>query len=69
MGNGLTGKQIRKVWFGKDGAEAIECNNETTLEILNEFHGEYDIDWIIVKTNGVEKTRINTKYVETIEWV
>uniref|UniRef100_A0A6H1ZA13 Uncharacterized protein n=1 Tax=viral metagenome TaxID=1070528 RepID=A0A6H1ZA13_9ZZZZ len=67
MKNGLFAKSI---WLpGNEGrADGVIAKNGLILETLNEFHGEYDIDWIIQKENGVEVARHNTKYIETIIW-
>lgn len=42
------------------------------LEILNEEHGDYDIDWILMRCkDGVdckEVERYSCKYIQSIAW-
>lgn len=63
-----TGKKVATVYFGNgDKVSAPEAGG--TLEILNESHGTYDMDWVVQKNGeGVETSRHNMTYVESIIW-
>ena len=65
-------KKAKRIYFGRDGecmaeAKKSEGYNKEII-LVNEFHGEYDLDWFIVIENGLEIARHNAKFVETIEW-
>ena len=68
----LEGKKAKRIYYGKDG----ECYQEAKIadnyvkEIImtNTYHGEYDIIWFCVFENGVETSRHNAKFIESIEW-
>ena len=67
-----TGKKAKRIYYGRDG----ECLQEAkqsdgyVKEIIFEdiFYGEYSIDWFVVYENGIETSRHNAKYIESIEW-
>jgi hypothetical protein len=44
------------------------------LETLNEFHGDYDMDWIVMKLrdgspSGKEVERYNCRFIVGIVWI
>jgi hypothetical protein len=69
MKSGLKVKWIQ--WAeGRDFIEAKKRGDITVaLEILNENHGSYDLDWVIEKHNGKEVARHNCKLIESIAWI
>lgn len=64
------GSLIQKIYFPSDGYASSQVSCSKTVEIIlqNEFHGEYDIDWAIVKRDGAEIVRHNLKYIQSIVW-
>lgn len=51
------------------GGAVFKASDSETMVVVNEFHGEYDIDWIVHKdSEGKEIRRLNTKMVEMIVW-
>lgn len=66
-----SGIKVKEIGWGSNtesGYIRLTKTNERTMETLNEYHGEYDLDWVIEKINGKEIARHNTKYIETIVW-
>ena len=68
----MQGKKVKRIYYGRDGEclqEAKKSDNYRKEIILNNnFHGEYDLVWVVVVVNGIETLRINAKFIETIEW-
>ena len=62
-----SGIKIRAIYF--PNGERVVANYSCTLETLNEFHGEYDIDWVILLQDGNETARYNTRHIESIVWL
>ena len=61
-------EQVKGVyWPGDDGATRDFTGEYRAFAIL-ENHGEYDLPWIIVMKNGEEASRINVRFLESIEW-
>lgn len=48
--------------------EKISGINGFDIILQNEYHGEYDIDWAIVRSGNIEQARHNLKYVESVIW-
>jgi hypothetical protein len=46
----------------------LDLGVSCSLSIFNDFHGEYDIDWIIVSQNGKEIERHAINQYTTIYW-
>jgi hypothetical protein len=66
MKNIEDGRSIHSIYF-PNGDCVIAGNNET-LEIQNDYHGDYCIDWAILTRNGDEIARYNCRFIETIRW-
>ena len=63
-----SGMKIREIYFPDGKSRGTDDNSR--LETLSEFHGEYDIDWVVViDVDGKEIARHNTRYVESIVWL
>ena len=72
MSEKLDGKLVKS--FTLIGNEENRClfhkaTETCQFKIVNDFHGEYDIDWIVAIEGGREVARWNTKNVEHIEWL
>lgn len=70
--NQMEGKKAKRIYYGKDGeciqeAKKTEGYCKEIILTVNE-HGEYDLVWFMVFENGVETSRHNAKFIETIEW-
>lgn len=64
-----TGRKVKEIsWGCGRDAEFMASGYGVTLEILNEFHGEYDLDWVVKKIDGREVVRYNCKTIDTIVW-
>lgn len=63
-------KRIKKIILPATPIEQVEVSDVCgkQLYIMNDFHGEYCIDWVIVEQGGVEIARYNCKFIETIIW-
>ena len=62
-----TGRKVKMVIFNSQ--EQLQSTDEFTLEILNEYHGTYDLDWILQKdAMGKEIGRHNVQSIESIIW-
>lgn len=72
MKNGLTGKKVSMISLpDPTGGSVFKPNKDEGewMEVVNEYHGEYDLDWIIhCHSDGTEHRRYNVKLVEMIEW-
>lgn len=70
--NTMEGKKAKRIYYGKDGEYVQEAKTAdgccTEIILTSNYHGEYDLVWFIVFENGIEKSRYNAKYIETIEW-
>ena len=66
-----SGKKVATIYFGKEGEVCIRANEKEKKEIVleTEYHGEYDLVWFVVLKDGVEESRHNAKFVETVEWL
>jgi hypothetical protein len=62
----LDGKQIESVYY-PDGSRLV-AKDDITLEWLNTFHGDHDVDWIIQKKSGKEVARFVARHAESITW-
>ena len=65
------GRVIQEVWFGVgEAASRIRADENTTLKMVNEYHGTYDADWIVMlrKSDGVEVERHNPLTASSIIW-
>lgn len=67
------GKRIKEFWWPEDEMETGRCMKSCPsmqIELANEFHGDHDEDWIVVKnpTTGREISRHNPRYMESIIW-
>ena len=60
------GKQVHRVWLS--GGEESQFFGEYKAFYHYEYHGEYDDAWIVVYKNDIEAQRLNTRYLEGIEW-
>jgi len=72
MSEKLDGKLIKSfTMIGPlmDSSVFHKATEACQFKIVNDFHGEYDIDWIVAIENGKEVERWNTKNVEHIEWL
>jgi hypothetical protein len=68
-----SGIKVKSIWWnaGSEGYVSglvAGTGKVRTMETLNEFHGEYDLDWVIEKHDGVEVSRHNCKLIESINW-
>lgn len=59
-----TGERIRSVIFEGDPGVVFD------LEVVNEYHGDYDIDWGVRRDSvtGAEIERYNLRYALQIIW-
>jgi len=70
--NTMEGKKAKRIYYGRDG----ECLQEAQKKegyckeiiLTSNYHGEYDLVWFMVYENGIEISRHNAKFIETIEW-
>ena len=61
-----SGIQIERICFGNQ--DVVVAKDAVTLETLNEFHGAYDLDWVVKMEDGRETARFNVSHIETIIW-
>lgn len=54
-------------WESAEG-EQVEARNNITLEFHDEYMGDHSEHWIIQKKDGVEVSRHNTRYIQSIIW-
>jgi len=66
------GKKAKRIYYGREGEclqEAITKDDYKKEIIFEEQNlGEYGIGWFVVYENGVEVSRHNAKFIESIEW-
>ncbi len=61
--------KIREIWFLSAGVYHILRPKEgQSLILKNEYHGEYDIDWVCLMEKGKELSRHNVKFIASIVW-
>jgi len=59
--------KVREFWYDNETRATLAENQ--TCELQNEFHGEYDVDWLIVfDQNGHELRRVRADRVLEIVW-
>lgn len=70
MSDETIGKKVALLsLFDPSGGCVFKPEDGETMEVVNEFHGDYDMDWIIqFRADGSERRRFNMKLVEMIEW-
>ena len=64
----MEGRKAMRIYYGRDGECSQEAKNGREIILHKDYHGEYDIVWFVVFENGIEVSRHNAKYIETIEW-
>jgi hypothetical protein len=65
----IDGKLVKEIWFAN--GDRVASGNGHTMKVINDFHGQYDIDWIaLFDEAGKEIRRWNAtcSSVEGIEW-
>ena len=72
-GNKNIGRKIKACFWPDSEGEKGRClfanmHGAGELVMRQEFHGEYDCDWVIELLNGKEIARHNPRYMETIQW-
>ena len=60
------GLEAKSIWF--ENGEGVQASGDMRLITLNEFHGEYDLDWMLVMDGEKEVARHNLKHVTSIIW-
>jgi len=64
------GREVEELWFcyvnGTDGV--YRCAPGQKMILPNEFHGQYDEDWVCIYEGDKEIMRYNTKFIATIKW-
>jgi len=65
-----SGKMVKRIWWnGANGDESKSSKDGQHMVTLNEYHGDYDLDWVLlVDGNGKELERHNGRYIASIEW-
>ena len=65
-----SGRMVERIWWnGANGDESAAPGEHQHMVTLNEYHGEYDVDWVLlVDGNGHEMARYNTRYLASIVW-
>jgi len=61
-------KSITLQFDGHTCAREVATDTRTMIAV-NEYHVEYDLDWVLVIENGKEIRRYNFKSIESIEWL
>jgi len=46
----------------------VRAKEGETLKVVNEYHGEYDLDWICLFRGETEVRRYNARTLEYIIW-
>jgi hypothetical protein len=59
-------RKIKAIYF--PNGNRMLSKPEMQLMMTNDFHGEHDEDWIVALSNGVEISRYNPRFVESIDW-
>ena len=71
--NTMEGKKVKRIFYGRNGEcmqEAKKTDNYVKEIIIKKnFKGEYDLVWFCIFENGIEISRHNAKYIETVEWL
>lgn len=62
------GREVERVWWDDDGNSALTAQPGRKLVLRNEYHGEYDLDWICEEADGVELSRYNVKTIGGLIW-
>jgi len=63
------GLEIKELWFYNwNGNLCVKPEKGQRIVTLNEFHGDYDLDWAVVMEGQTEIKRFNILYVSLIEW-
>lgn len=63
------GKKIEFITFEDIDGFCIHRASETrTLEYQSEDCGDHGENWVVVKDNGIETSRYNVKFIQTICW-
>ena len=59
--------KVQEFWYDNETRATI--TDDQTCEMQNDFHGEYDVDWLIVfDKNGHEIRRVRADKVLEIVW-
>lgn len=66
------GRKVKSIELPQGNVVSGDDNHY--LETFNEFHGEYDLDWVVMKQrdgspNGKEVERYNCKFIVGIVWI
>jgi hypothetical protein len=63
------GREVQELWWtGKDGDALLRPPEGHRLVLINEFHGSYDLDWIVLMKGDKEISRHNTLFIASIVW-
>lgn len=64
------GRKIEAVFFEEDGKTdpVMRSTPAAWFQWHEDYHGTYDVAWIVRIENGVETARFNPKFVASIEW-
>lgn len=63
-------RNAKTVWFPKGDGEQEQLNNvESELVCYVEYMGDRSDVWIIETRDGLERSRHNAKFVESIIWI
>lgn len=70
----MKGRQIEYIVAPGDGSwesRMIRSDKNEELVAHSEYHGEYDVPWVICrnKTTKVEIARYNARYLEEVKWI
>lgn len=69
-----SGKKVKSIELPQGENVFVRGDENHYLETLNEFHGDYDMDWIVMKLrdgspDGKEVERYNCKFIVGIVWI
>ena len=61
--------RVKEIWWnGANGDECLRPKEGQRMETLNEFHGDYDMDWVVLFEGDKEISRHNVQYIASIVW-
>jgi hypothetical protein len=62
-------RPVLRIYFQDNEIKSYPDASGNTAKIVNEFHGGYDLDWVVeVSPEGIEMGRWNVCMLAGIEW-
>jgi len=67
--SGMNQKVVKSFCTAGERGTYVCPTEKQVMHVENEYHGTYDLDWIVVVENLVEIKRYNMMDVGSVEWL